>query len=334
MEEDEDEVMTTTRRRRLVKKVLKQDSDQEEAVLDKPVENQVNERVTGGRRLRRVSTKKQPAAAAVVLSSDDEAIIGAEDKEDDEDNFTPGNNKASSSRKKTAKKSHTKKSKKLTTGAKTAQKAQAAIVDEGEWCEEREDADAENELVRTPPSSQQASDDEHDDYNNNEEVAKTAGKGGAKKNAKKSGAKKTATTGKKGKAGAGEEMDASMINTMVKTRNKLVGDMQNNDLYGSDDDKDYQAYSDQEMLEIEPNEQLDLGIETRENAPKKQLNFMNKGGPVNAADLNAKIMSLGFSRETNVNELAARGVKLSFRDELIRKLQEDEKIRTEKIAAE
>ena len=39
--------------------------------------------------------------------------------------------------------------------------------------------------------------------------------------------------------GAGEEMDASMINTMVKTRNKLVGDMQNNDLYGSDDDKDY-----------------------------------------------------------------------------------------------
>ena len=39
-----------------------------------------------------------------------------------------------------------------------------------------------------------------------------------------------------------------------------------------------------------------------------------------APDLNAKIKQLGFSRETNVNELAARGVKLSFRDELIRKL--------------
>ena len=85
------------------------------------------------------------------------------------------------------------------------------------------------------------------------------------------------------------------------------------------------------MLEIEPgNGELDLGIESRENAPKKSLNFMNKGGPVNAADLNAKIKQLGFSRETNVNELAARGVKLSFRDELIRKLQEDEKLRSEK----
>ena len=67
-----------------------------------------------------------------------------------------------------------------------------------------------------------------------------------------------------------------------------------------------------------------------ENAPKKQLNFLNKNGPVNnGADLNAKIKQLGFSRETNVNELAARGVKLSFRDELIRKLQADEKLRSE-----
>lgn len=66
----------------------------------------------------------------------------------------------------------------------------------------------------------------------------------------------------------------------------------------------------------------------RENAPKKQFNFFNKKGQksqaVDADDLNAKIQQLGFSKQTNVNELAARGVKLSFRDELIRKIQEDE----------
>lgn len=58
-------------------------------------------------------------------------------------------------------------------------------------------------------------------------TAKTTGKGGAKKNAKKSAAKKSTTAGKKGKAGAtgGDEMDASMVNTMIKSRNKLVGDL-------------------------------------------------------------------------------------------------------------
>ena len=58
----------------------------------------------------------------------------------------------------------------------------------------------------------------------------------------------------------------------------------------------------------------------KDNAPKKQFNFFNKKNEGNSADLNAKIQQLGFSRDTNVNELAARGVKLSFRDELIRKL--------------
>ena len=65
-----------------------------------------------------------------------------------------------------------------------------------------------------------------------------------------------------------------------------------------------------------------------DNAPKKQFNFFNKkskttsGG--DAADLNERIQQLGFSKETNVNELAARGVKPSFRDELIRKLNEQD----------
>jgi len=47
---------------------------------------------------------------------------------------------------------------------------------------------------------------------------------------------------------------------------------------------------------------------------------MNKAAASNATDLNAKLKQLGFTRDTNVNELAARGVNLSLRDEIIRKL--------------
>ena len=86
------------------------------------------------------------------------------------------------------------------------------------------------------------------------------------------------------------------------------------------------------MMEVDADQQLDLGMGDRENAPKKQFNFFNKAAQsaqIDTADLNAKIQQLGFSRETNVNELAARGVKLSFRDDLIRKMQIEEKLREE-----
>ena len=105
---------------------------------------------------------------------------------------------------------------------------------------------------------------------------------------------------------------------LIKSRNKLVGDLQNNELYDCDDDAvGRQDYEDHDMID---EEQLDLGMGNKDNAPKKLFNFFNKKSEGNSADLNAKIQQLGFSRDTNVNELAARGVKLSFRDELIRKL--------------
>ena len=44
--------------------------------------------------------------------------------------------------------------------------------------------------------------------------------------------------------------------------------------------------------------------------------------------LNDKIQKLGFTKATNVNELAARGVKLSFRDEIISKLKKDEEMKS------
>ena len=111
---------------------------------------------------------------------------------------------------------------------------------------------------------------------------------------------------------------------MVKSRNRLVGAIQNNDLYGDDDD--YARRENEEMVHDEDCEGqvLDLGLGEKSNAPKKQFNFMNKAA-VDASDLNAKIKQLGFIRDTNVNELAARGVNLSLRDEIIRKLQHDKK---------
>jgi len=82
-----------------------------------------------------------------------------------------------------------------------------------------------------------------------------------------------------------------------------VGDLHNNDLYGSDDDDAGNAYADQEMA-TNLDEKLDLGFYKTENAPKKQFNFGNKA----VADINAKIQQLGFSKATSLNELAARGV--------------------------
>lgn len=69
---------------------------------------------------------------------------------------------------------------------------------------------------------------------------------------------------------------------------------------------------------------MDLGFAKSENAPKKQFNFLNKGASTQEADINAKIQQLGFSKETTVNELAARGVQISIRDQLIRKLHQQE----------
>ena len=91
----------------------------------------------------------------------------------------------------------------------------------------REDAaqdDDDEELVPTPPSSHNASADEDDD-----EVVV------AKKTTRAVKPKKASAPKKKAKRAKFEEADACALN-IVKTRNKLVGEIANNDLYGSDDD--------------------------------------------------------------------------------------------------
>lgn len=98
----------------------------------------------------------------------------------------------------------------------------------------------------------------------------------------------------------------------MKSRNKLIGDIQNNELYADDDEQPMEKVEFQE--DYNHGEQLDLGLGDKTNAPKKQFNFFNKQSKLDTTDLNAKIKQLGFSRDITVNELAAKGVNLSLRD--------------------
>ena len=74
-----------------------------------------------------------------------------------------------------------------------------------------------------------------------------------------------------------------------------------------------------------------MGYTAKENAPKKQFNFGVKAQGA-GDDINSKIQLLGFSKQTTVNELAARGVQISIRDQLILKLKEEEDKRVQEVA--
>lgn len=148
-----------------------------------------------------------------------------------------------------------------------------------------------------------------------------------------------------------DDIDAGDVKAInrVKTRNRLVGDLANNGIYDSDDGdhQDCGASASLEYLGSAHNSMdgftegvLDLGLKKDANAPKKQFNFFNKAAnarksaKVAEGDLNSKIQRLGFTKATNVNELAARGVKLNFRDTLIQKLKSEEQEKLHAEAAE
>ena len=183
-----------------------------------------------------------------------------------------------------------------------------------------DDHEGDEELIRTPPSSHHPSEDEGADDQYIEDDDRVAKKATGRAKARKPAATKKSAPAKRTRA---DEAADGEVNT-VKTRNRLVGKIVNNDIYCEDDD--YPRRENEEMVHEEDYEgqALDLGLGDKSNAPKKQFNFMNKAA-VDASDLNAKIKQLGFTRDTNVNELAARGVNLSLRDEIIRKLQHDKK---------
>ena len=102
------------------------------------------------------------------------------------------------------------------------------------------------------------------------------------------GKKKPAAAKKAPKRAKVEEAEAAT--NIVKTRNRLVGEIQNNDLYGDDDDVPLQENANETMqIQDDDGQVLDLGMGEKSNAPKKQFNFKNKAAASDASDLNAKI---------------------------------------------
>lgn len=324
-EDDDDEMITKTRRRRLIKKVQPEpaESDPDQA----ETQPEQSSKATAGRRLRRVAARK-----TVVQSSDEEdnqeKAIDIDGDDEEFDAINQGK-KGNLKRKKSAKKG-SKEHKKLR-GLKQSEKSQRKLTkskdednfeenDDGEF-----DADQE-ELVRTPPSSHHPSEDEADADDDQIVVNKKTAKAGAK--AKKQPAAKTART----KRGANKIEEADAALNIVKSRNRLIGDIQNNELYADDDEQPMEKVEYQE--DFNNGEQLDLGLGDKTNAPKKQFNFFNKQSKLDTTDLNAKIKQLGFSRDITVNELAAKGVNLSLRDQIIEKLKQDEATREQAKLAE
>ncbi len=119
-------------------------------------------------------------------------------------------------------------------------------------------------MNRTPPSSQHPSDNEADQDDDQIVVNKKVSRAAGAKPKKQTNAKNARTK----KANAKTDEVEAAINT-VKSRNKLVGDMMNNELYASDDE---QAESNVVFHEDEANkelQELDLGMGDRANAPKK-----------------------------------------------------------------
>jgi hypothetical protein len=104
---------------------------------------------------------------------------------------------------------------------------------------------------------------------------------------------------------------------LIKVKNKLVGNLEQGDLYASDDGNNKVEIFD-EIID----EKLDLGNSCA--APKiTQDTFLAKlkknAGP--SDELTKQIQQLGFKQNVSANELAARGIQISLRDNLIQQFK-------------
>ena len=120
---------------------------------------------------------------------------------------------------------------------------------------------------------------------------------------------------------------------MVKTANRLIGEVENQDLYNSDDEPQNQhdPLNFAGNLELDLNQtssminasELDLGVSRIQ--PKKEMNFLIKKiqdkKHLAANSVENQVVSLGLvqnlSKQLSANELAAKGIKLSIRDSII-----------------
>ena len=106
---------------------------------------------------------------------------------------------------------------------------------------------------------------------------------------------------------------------MIKSSNRLVGALENNTLYCSDDDN-LQQESQGFDNEIEVDGKNELNVLTK-SGPKKELGSLLgklKKTTSTGDEIDSRIRQLGFKGNVSANELAARGVKLSIRDTLMK----------------
>lgn len=104
---------------------------------------------------------------------------------------------------------------------------------------------------------------------------------------------------------------------LIKVKNKLVGNLEQGDLYASDD-----GNNKVEIFDEIHDDKLDLGNSCA--APKiTQDTFLAKlkknAGP--SDEITKQIQQLGFKQNVSANELAARGIQISLRDNLIQQFK-------------
>ena len=137
--------------------------------------------------------------------------------------------------------------------------------------------------------------------------------------------KKEQNLQKKAARDAQKESQLHMNNpNMVKTSNKLIGEIFNQDLYNSDDSGDLNHDADANMPHQQHltyrNDELDLGI-VQKPKEKKMDFFIKKIQDKKVGDVEQQAINLGLvetlSKQVTANELAAKGIKLSIRDSII-----------------
>lgn len=85
------------------------------------------------------------------------------------------------------------------------------------------------------------------------------------------------------------------LNTL-KTKNRLVGAIENTELYAEDDNGP--------MEEVAPTVDTTEKVKFGAEGPKKQFNFFSKikrAAPAGADDLNSKLQGLGFANNVSAN---------------------------------
>lgn len=105
---------------------------------------------------------------------------------------------------------------------------------------------------------------------------------------------------------------------MVKSTNKLIGEIENMDLYGEDDD--FKATTSGDVLGIDAST-ASLEIEYKQPQKKMEMSNLFKKIREKKNSIANQIVSLGMveslSKQISANELAARGIQLSLRGEIV-----------------